>query len=296
MKTIIANRDDFFRENCCPVALRTIHNDTGKQHKGDLTDLQHTHDFAELIIITRGGGIHWIDGDEYEVAAGDVFLIQGNTSHYFTERYNLEMYNIMFDDSFLRDHLKSLYSLPGFNAFFLFEPTCRKRHRFQSRLHLNANALLSMHTLLRQMEQDCQSPAPGTDLLLLAKTLEIFVIISKEYSQDSNPMVRSLFRLGEVVTRLKNEYMQPWTLKRIAKIAAMAPSTLIPIFKEVTGESPIEYLLKVRLKKAAESLSQSDKSISEIAHECGFADSNYFSRQFKKLFGISPRDYRQQGN
>lgn len=294
MKTVIANRDDFFRENCCPIALRTIHSDTGIQHKGDLTDLRHTHDFAELIIITRGGGIHWIDGEEYEVSAGDIFLIQGNTSHCFTERFNLEMYNIMFDNSFLRDHLKSLYSLPGFNAFFLFEPTYRKKHKFQSHLHLTGNALLPLQSLLHQMELECRSVSPGTDLLLLAKTLEIFVMISKEYSCNNNPMVASLFRLGEVVTRLENEYMQHWTLKRIAKIAAMAPSTLIPVFKKVTGESPIEYLLRVRLEKAAAILLQGSKSISEIAHECGFADSNYFSRQFKKLFGISPRIYRQQ--
>ena len=79
--------------------MRTIRGDAAKQHEGDLTDIRHTHDFSELIIITSGGGKHWIDGDTYSVKAGDIFLIQGNTEHYFGDRYKLGMFNIMFDVS-----------------------------------------------------------------------------------------------------------------------------------------------------------------------------------------------------
>ncbi|MBO5924558.1 MAG: AraC family ligand binding domain-containing protein, partial [Lentisphaeria bacterium] len=83
MKTVKAVRSDFFPGEGCPIAMRTIQGDAPVQHEGDLTDIRHTHDFAELIVITRGGGMHWIDGISYEVAAGDVFLIQDNTEHYF---------------------------------------------------------------------------------------------------------------------------------------------------------------------------------------------------------------------
>ena len=73
----------------------------------------------------------------------------------------------------------------------------------------------------------------------------------------------------------------------------MAPSTLLPVFRKVTGYSPIDYLLHVRLAKAAELLLKSELSIFEIASECGFTDSNYFSRQFRKYYNSSPRDYRK---
>ena len=72
----------------------------------------------------------------------------------------------------------------------------------------------------------------------------------------------------------------------------MAPSTLLPVFKKVTGYSPIDHLLHVRLAKAAEMLLKSQSTVSEIAQDCGFADSNYFSRQFKKVYSLSPREYR----
>ena len=62
MQTVIANRADFFPKDGCPIALRTIQGDRPLQHEGDLTDIRHTHDFSELVIITAGGGEHWING------------------------------------------------------------------------------------------------------------------------------------------------------------------------------------------------------------------------------------------
>ena len=71
-------------------------------------------------------------------------------------------------------------------------------------------------------------------------------------------------------------------------------SSDLPVFKSVTGRSPIDYLLQVRLGKAAERLLKTEASIAEIAAECGFPDSNYFSRQFRRHYHCSPRDYRNR--
>jgi AraC-like DNA-binding protein len=294
MHSVVANRKDFFIQGGCPVAIRSIHGDAVKQHDGDLTDIRHTHDFAELITITQGSGKHWINGDLYDVTMGDVFLIHGRTEHYFTERNDLEMYNIMFDYDFLHEHLKNLHSMPGFNAFSLFEPTYRRRHRFQSRLRLGPAKLQQFEAIFRRMEREVKDEQVGFDLVLLSCVLEIFVLISREYALDHNPQVRSLFRLGNLVTRLENESDQQWTIARICRIAGMAPSTLLPTFKEVTGYSPIAYLLKVRLGKAAEALQNTDDAVSEIAEYTGFSDSNYFSRQFRKRYNASPRSYREK--
>lgn len=292
MQTVIANRADFFPKDGCPIALRTIQGDQPIQHEGDLTDIRHTHDFSELIIITAGGGTHWINGVTYPVTAGDIFLIQGNTEHYFEKRHQLGMYNIMFDDSYLKEHLHSLRSLSGFNAFFLFEPTYRRSHKFKSRLHISPETMRPLKTELQRMTDEMKQDHPGSDLILLAKALEIFVFISREYSRIKNPMARSLCRLGELISLLENRYREHWTITRISRIAAMAPSTLLPVFKKVTGYSPIDYLLHVRLAKATEMLLKTEKTISEIAQDCGFSDSNYFSRQFRKSYNLSPREYR----
>ena len=172
MRTVIANRSDFFPKDGCPIALRTIQGDQPVQHEGDLTDTRHSHDFSELIIITSGGGEHWINGVTYPVSAGDIFLIQGKTEHYFEKRHNLGMFNIMFDDAYLKEHLHSLRSLSGFNAFFLFEPTYRRSHKFKSRLHVTPEAMRPLMPLLQQMQDELKQDYPGSDLILLAKALE----------------------------------------------------------------------------------------------------------------------------
>jgi len=294
MRAVVANRADFFPKDGCPIALRTIQGDRAAQHEGDLTDIRHTHDFSELIIITAGGGEHWIDGVTYPVTAGDIFLIQGHTEHYFEKRDRLGMFNIMFDDAYLKEHLRSLRALSGFNAFFLFEPTYRRHHKFKSRLHITPETMRPLMAELQTMYAESRQERPGADLVLLAKALEIFVFISREYACTRNPMARSLCRLGELISMMENRYREQWTIRRMARIAAMAPSTLLPVFKRVTGFSPVQYLLSVRLDKAAELLRNREFPVAEVAAMCGFADSNYFSRQFRRRYAQSPRDYRRE--
>ena len=143
------------------------------------------------------------------------------------------------------------------------------------------------------MVEEAREERPGGDLILLAKALEIFVFISREYTRVKNPMARWLCQLGELISLLENRYKEHWSVARISRMASMAPSTLLPVFKKVTGYSPIDYLLHVRLNRAAELLLKTASPVSEIAAECGFSDSNYFSRQFRKNYGLSPRDYRR---
>ncbi len=294
MDTVTADRKDFFPEGRYPVTVRNIHGAGAAQHENDLTDIRHQHNFAELVIVTDGCGVQWIDGERYRVAAGDIFLIRGNTEHYFLERSGLSLSNIMFDDASLEDHLKSMRSLPGYNALFLFEPAYRKYHRFQSHLRISTDALLPVVNLLHSMTTELERGLPGCDLLLLAKSIEIFVLISREYAKCPDPMMRSLNRLGEVISRLEKEYCGEWTIAAIARIANMAPSTLIPVFKRATGYSPIDYLIRIRALKAAELLRLSDRPVTEIALQTGFSDSNYFARQFRKIYQLSPRDYRRR--
>ncbi len=294
MNILTADRKDFFSEGCYPITVRNICGDGSMQHDNDMTDIRHTHNFAELVIITDGYGVQLIDNERYRVVAGDVFLIQGNIEHYFIERHGLSMTNIMFDDISLNAHLKSLRSLPGYNAFFLFEPAYRRYHHFQSHLHISSEAILPVINMLRRMTEEQSKKVPGYDLLILARTIEIFVHISREYAKCQNPMARNLNRLGKVISCLEKEYQQEWTIADIAKIAKMAPSTLIPVFRKVTGHSPIDYLIHVRILRAAELLLKGDDSIADIAMKTGFSDSNYFTRQFKKIYNIPPKEYRKQ--
>ena len=61
-----------------PIAVAEVNPSPHAQHPHDLTGIEHYHDFCELVLVTAGSTIHCIDGEEYPVSAGDLFLIQGH--------------------------------------------------------------------------------------------------------------------------------------------------------------------------------------------------------------------------
>ena len=79
----------------------------------------------------------------------------------------------------------------------------------------------------------------------------------------------------------------------LAARTAMSERTFLRRFREATGVSPVDYLLRARIRRAMELLDRraAKLSISEIASRCGFEDSNYFTRQFRRRTGKSPGEY-----
>lgn len=293
MKKITALRRKYLIGCAYPISIKSISGDASPQHEGDLTDIQHSHDFSELVIITEGYGIHWIDGDDYPVTAGDIFAIHGKTAHYFKKRHNLAMFNVMFDARRLDGYLKKLQEIAGYNALFLLEPAYRRRHKFKSRLHISRHALSYVETVVKRMSDELHKQKPGYDTMLLSFFLELLVFLSREYSMVEIPQVKSLFRIGNIIGELEKQYKRNWCLDEIARLACMSKSNLLAIFGEATGYSPIEYLIRIRLQKAAEMLIATPLTISEIAPECGFNDSNYLTRQFCRVYKLSPREFRK---
>jgi iron complex transport system substrate-binding protein len=66
------------------------------------------------------------------------------------------------------------------------------------------------------------------------------------------------------------------------------------IFKDATGLSPNDYLLELRIQHASKLLSETDSAIYNVSEQVGIADWFYFSKAFKKKFGVSPLKYRKQ--
>ena len=87
---------------------------------------------------------------------------------------------------------------------------------------------------------------------------------------------------------------QDLSLEDAARIANLTPTYFSKKFKAITGLGFKEYLNHVRLKEACSLLLETDASISDIANRCGFNNSNYFGDMFKKVFQISPREYRKE--
>jgi AraC-like DNA-binding protein len=82
------------------------------------------------------------------------------------------------------------------------------------------------------------------------------------------------------------------TLEVMAKLANLSVSYFVRAFKQSTGLTPHDYLMRRRVQLTIQLLSQTDLALSEIAHVAGFADQSHFAKRFRQYVGMSPRDYR----
>jgi AraC-like DNA-binding protein/mannose-6-phosphate isomerase-like protein (cupin superfamily) len=294
MREIIADGEHYFDRDGFPLAVWRVCTDAdhSASHPHDLTEVAHRHDFCELVIVTGGDSMHWLEGRVFPVAAGDVFLLQGNQHHYFYDRRNLELINIMYDSDRIDLPEGELRKMPGYCAIFMLEPSYRHRHRFASHLHLGRDRLAHVEELAEDMEREFRARRPGFGPALRAKHIELIVYLSREYNASETIESKSLLRIGDVIGTLEKDYSQDLTLADLQDIAHMSRSNLMRVFRKATGQTPIDYLIRLRIQRAMEMLRQSDSSVTEIAFEVGFKDSNYFSRQFRRIEGCSPSEYR----
>lgn len=91
---------------------------------------------------------------------------------------------------------------------------------------------------------------------------------------------------------IENNYGKKLQLKDIAKEVNMSSFRFAHIFKEYSGISPIDYVIKTRIDNAKRLLKTTDKTVTEIANEVGYSDQNYFARTFKKLEKTTPSTYK----
>jgi AraC family transcriptional regulator len=99
-------------------------------------------------------------------------------------------------------------------------------------------------------------------------------------------------RVTRVVRMIENDADIPQDLASLAQIARLSPYHFLRTFEGLTGVTPHQYLLRLRLRRAAIRLRSERARISDIALNCGFGDISNFNRTFRAEFGVSPRIFR----
>jgi len=253
----------------------------------------HRHQFSELVIVTRGSALHRSPGGVHPIGAGDVFVLHGNQYHGYSESDALELINILFRMEQLALPLRDIDSLPGYHVLFTLEPALREQDNFESRLQLSAEQLNAVEVRVQAMLREREVRAPGCQFAMLAHFMLIVCDLCRFYSHLDTPEARSLLRLGSVLGYMRQNFADPITLDQLAEVGCMSRRTLTREFREVLGSSPIDYLIRERIGRAKEMLEDSSMTISEVAYRVGFQDSNYFSRKFREVTGVSPRGLRR---
>lgn len=102
------------------------------------------------------------------------------------------------------------------------------------------------------------------------------------------------FYIQEAITYMEQHYQQDLTVEELADVCKLNRSYFSKLFRDNMGCPPQEFLIRMRLSKATELMKTSSASIGDIAAVCGYPNQLHFSRAFKKRYGISPREWREQ--
>lgn len=101
-------------------------------------------------------------------------------------------------------------------------------------------------------------------------------------------------RIRQMMQFINNHYARKITLQEIADSAFSSKRECIRTFHRNLSKTPVEYLTQVRLENARAFLARPEKSITQIAEECGFSDSSYFTKIFRENYHMTPKEYRRQ--
>lgn len=253
----------------------------------------HVHDFHEIAIITRGVGHHRTEYSSWSVQAGDVLTIGGKHVHCYEDVHELELVNVLYrgEPSFFKD--SSLRQLDGFHALF-GAPHVRPKAKLERHFRLPSKDLDAVLSMVEAMEQELRIPRPGSIYMAGAHFMALVGSLSRSYSQQSDSDTKSVARLAKAINHMEAHFRDQVNLEEVARVAGMSARQLQRLFHLATGDTPLAYLRNFRLMQAAAALRNPRNRVTEVAFASGFNDSNYFSRQFQKLFGTSPREYRRR--
>jgi AraC-like DNA-binding protein len=143
------------------------------------------------------------------------------------------------------------------------------------------------------MLAESEQRGAGYKSALRGMLIELLVLLARARLSPGNATTRPADRLAVLVSQLEERFYEEWPLSRMAEVAGCSVPSLSRHFRALVKRSPNDYLLSLRISRARQLLLNTDLSVTRIADQTGFCDSNYLTRQFRRRVGMTPRSYRR---
>ncbi|MDX9939545.1 MAG: AraC family transcriptional regulator [Sphaerochaetaceae bacterium] len=254
----------------------------------------HSHDFFELVVIVSGKGTHYTVANSFSLLPGNVFVITPGLEHGYRDVENLRLYNILFDIKLFDEAFFDLRNMPGYHALLRIEPNYRNDVGISTLMQLTPAQMAEIVPLLEhmQLEADAIETDIGAQTQAFAYLLHLLVILFRIYAEHPRKDNQTIMRIADALSFLESHTDRPVGTKELMELTNMSASTLNRHFRNATALSPVEFHIQRRIERACRLIRTSGLSMGEISEATGFSDANYFSRQFRKVMGMSPIQYR----
>ena len=157
-----------------------------------------------------------------------------------------------------------------------------------------------LETFLEQLRRELTAPHPASPLLVQGIAQSMAVHLVRTYSLpggEEAPRRLGLpaFTLRKVTTWVETHLAEEISLERMAGEAGLSPFHFSRIFKQTTGFSPSQYVIRERMGQARRLLRETSRSVIEIGMEVGYASPGHFAKVFRRETGMAPLEFRQNG-
>lgn len=239
--------------------------------------MHHWHPETEFLAVRQGKLLLSLDGTTVEVTEGQFVLIPSGTVHSGIPTncsYECAVFNRRTILGILKDscyeQVKQLFATP---VILPFSPELDRWMNAlrKPQLGFEAEVLSALYGLVADWLRN-----PPKNIIALPRRKP------------------RLLPFEHAVLYLQEHFREQISLKDMAAAAGLSEKYFGEYFKNITGETPVQYLNKYRIEQAAEALKEEEKSVTDIALECGFNDLSYFIKTFRKHYGIAPGNYRKQ--
>jgi AraC-like DNA-binding protein len=239
----------------------------------------HWHNEWELLRVIEGELLLSLDEEQHRLKKGDIVLIPGETLHggepidceYECLVFNL--YGLFGKTEAVKPHLRPFYRMD-------LVPD-----RFFSNNDKEAAAVLDV------FKSGKDSPCLSLELMSAIANLFSRLIKDKRY-QSASDKSRWSSRIKPVLEYIEAHYGEELSLDILAGVAGMNARYLCKVFYSLTHTTPMNYVNLYRIEQATFLLDSTDLPITQIATECGFWESSYFTKVFKKYKGTTPKRHR----
>lgn len=245
-----------------------VHTDDWVSFVSDLSFPAHLHSVVELVYIWQGESSAVVDGNEYQLAEGDLLFVSPNSVHSYTDKCVGKYFFVIF----------SCESIP------LFCETLQ--NGIQSHKIENERISDSVKTLLALLVRKRDGSKEWFSGIVTALLAEILPLIPQEKKKTGDG-------IREILDYCLLHYREPITLETISTEIHISASRISHIFKERIGLTFKYYVNSLRIREACALLSSSEESVANIALLCGFESIRSFNRNFLHMMGTTPKGYRQ---
>jgi len=254
------------------------------KRRGEANVARHCHDFHEILLVVEGAGIHWLNGHEYNLSPGDMFLLRPDDRHGLElgSRPRLHFMNVAFPSEAWSTF--SELALPIDVAAAWREPQLPPTGRLAGeRFDRAVSAFRRLSQLAGQSEERLE---------LMRFWMEVTDLLINDSALPASPSTEGPEWLERALASMTGPDALRAGVPALVQLCGVSAAHVSRTLKGLRGQTPTQFVNGVRLRRAALLLANSSLEIVDIALECGFENLSYFYRQFHAAFGRPPRAYR----